>query len=114
MTNDGLNRFPQWGPLVRVWHLLSDEDRARWAEFVEFEAATNFGFEPVIGRDAICGVVQCTRNEFGTHRRRRELPVYDSGGSPGGGHPVLCAALSQLIRWAEIHARPRWARRSGW
>lgn len=39
MTNDGLNRFPQWGPLVRVWHLLSDEDRARWAEFVEFEAA---------------------------------------------------------------------------
>jgi hypothetical protein len=130
---DDRNRYPQFGPLVRIWRLLDAADvanaiadgqppeaarlmvgatRNRWERCVCLERAADHGFEPVIGwpnASGICGIsVKSLRL---AESRGLEVPVYRAGRQLGR-TPSVVFPLCQLVRWCEV--RLGWARREGW
>ncbi len=129
---DPRNRYPQWGPLVRIWSLLDEEDvrraiaagespdharlhrgetRNAWAPAVSLDLAVQHGFEPVIGWRNVAYILRQSEKSIRMTVARTRLPVYRPGGSHGR-HPIVLSPLCQLVRWAEL--RLTWQRREGW
>jgi hypothetical protein len=131
-AEDPRNKFPQFGPLVRIWKLLDECDvkaavaagqpheaarlmagatRQRWEGCVALQFAADYGFEPIIGWTNIAGIIGQKEKTTRMGANRTKLPVYKPSG-PQGRHPSVVAPLCQLVRWAEL--RLDWRRRDGW
>jgi hypothetical protein len=132
-TTDARNKYPQFGPLVRIWGKLDEADvanaiaagqppeaarlmvgmtRQRWERCVCLERAADHGFEPIIGwpnASGICGIsVKSLRL---AESRGLGVPVYRAGRQLGR-LPSVVFPLCQLVRWSEKHLG--WKRREGW
>ena len=133
LTTDARNKYPAWGPLVRIWGKLDEADvanalaagqppeaarlmvgmtRQRWEHCVCLERAADHGFEPVIGwpnASGICGIsVKSLRL---AESRGLEVPVY-RGPEQANGRLRVVFPLCQLVRWSEAHLG--WLPRGGW
>ncbi len=132
-VQDTRNKYPELGPLVRIWRLLDECDvqaalaaglpaeaaramagatRNRWAPCVNVDLAGEHGFEPVIGWENCAGITNVSvRSLRLAEARGLGLPVYRAHGQVRQ-QPRVVFPLCQLVRWAEGHLD--WVRREGW